>query len=274
MPSISSLPFNYQSISTGTRATGNGTSGSPIDVPDGVIDNDALADMATKTYKGRTSAGTGVPEDVGIATVKADLSVDDLVTLSGVADGATNLGTFTGTTIADSQTIKAALQALETALEAVSAGASYAWYDMGSDNIWIKATTDPTAWFTRNAAGSYSIVVADGQELSAIRFISKASAIGADQNIPGGAITIELDYSTFNSGAGIGWSDRSDLGNTPTLRGMDTSGNCVAAGSVTASSVTLTVASVAVDVVTINGGSISSVFADGSDIFLENLDLQ
>jgi hypothetical protein len=43
-----------------------------------------------------------------------------LVTLSGVADSATNLGTFTGTTIADSVTVKAALQSLETAVEEVN----------------------------------------------------------------------------------------------------------------------------------------------------------
>lgn len=50
-------------------------------------------------------------------STKSLLSVDDLVTLSGVADGAAHLGTFTGTTIADSSTNKVALQALETAVE-------------------------------------------------------------------------------------------------------------------------------------------------------------
>lgn len=49
--------------------------------------------------------------------MKEGLSVDDLVTLSGVADGATHLGTFTGSTINDSQTVKQALQSLETAIE-------------------------------------------------------------------------------------------------------------------------------------------------------------
>ena len=44
--------------------------------------------------------------------------VTDLRTLSGTADEAEDLGTFTGATIADSSTIKAALQALETAVEA------------------------------------------------------------------------------------------------------------------------------------------------------------
>lgn len=46
-----------------------------------------------------------------------DSNVDDLITLSGVAENSTNLGSFTGTTIPDNQTIKQALQALETEVE-------------------------------------------------------------------------------------------------------------------------------------------------------------
>jgi len=57
----------------------------------------------------------------GLATsstiTEIDGNVDDLVSLSGVAENDTDLGTFTGNTIADSSTIKAALQSLETALE-------------------------------------------------------------------------------------------------------------------------------------------------------------
>ena len=49
----------------------------------------------------------------------ASLSVDDLITLSGVATGAVNLGSFTGSSIADNLTIKAAFQDLESDLEAL-----------------------------------------------------------------------------------------------------------------------------------------------------------
>ena len=56
------------------------------------------------------------------AAIKALLDVDDLITLSGVSAGAVNLGTFTGSTISDNGTIKAALQELETGLEGVSGG--------------------------------------------------------------------------------------------------------------------------------------------------------
>ena len=51
--------------------------------------------------------------------------INNLQTLSGVADGSTSLATFTGGTIADNSTIKAALQALETAVEAAG-GSNFA----------------------------------------------------------------------------------------------------------------------------------------------------
>ena len=44
-----------------------------------------------------------------------DGNVDNLIDLSGVAENATGLGTFTGSTISDASTIKDALQDLETA---------------------------------------------------------------------------------------------------------------------------------------------------------------
>ena len=67
-------------------------------------------------------------DDAGTSKLRAilptssSLSVDDLITLSGVAEGSQHLGAFTGSTIADNQTIKVALQALETAVEGAAGG--------------------------------------------------------------------------------------------------------------------------------------------------------
>ena len=49
-----------------------------------------------------------------------DQNVDDLVTLSGVSENSTDLGTFSGSTISDNTVIKSALQELETAVESAS----------------------------------------------------------------------------------------------------------------------------------------------------------
>jgi hypothetical protein len=50
-----------------------------------------------------------------------EVHIDNAATLSGVAKDSTNLGAFTGSTISDTSNIKAALQALETAIETPSA---------------------------------------------------------------------------------------------------------------------------------------------------------
>ena len=47
----------------------------------------------------------------------AEFNVDHIITLTGVASASDHLGTFTGSTISDNQTIKAAIQALETSVE-------------------------------------------------------------------------------------------------------------------------------------------------------------
>jgi hypothetical protein len=50
---------------------------------------------------------------------------DNLVTLSGVASNAVNLGTFTGAVIPDNSTVKGALQALETEIGTLASGMTF-----------------------------------------------------------------------------------------------------------------------------------------------------
>ena len=52
----------------------------------------------------------------------ATTDISDLQTLTGIADGSSDLGTFSGSTISDTTDIKTALQELETAVEAAEAG--------------------------------------------------------------------------------------------------------------------------------------------------------
>jgi hypothetical protein len=71
------------------------------------------------------------------AASDAQADVNDLVTLSGVAANATDLGTFTGSTIPDASTIKAAIQALESELEAIPSPFYYA-------GVYAASTNTPT----------------------------------------------------------------------------------------------------------------------------------
>jgi hypothetical protein len=75
-------------------------------------------DQADEILTNPSISGT-VGETVQVVLQEHEDRLDDLVTLSGVAANSESLGTFTGVTIPDSSTVKAALQALETAHEEV-----------------------------------------------------------------------------------------------------------------------------------------------------------
>jgi len=82
---------------------------------DAIIIGDASDSNATK----KTTVANLVTflNDASVLTNVGSSIATSLVSLSGVSSGSTHLGTFTGSTISDSQTIKQALQANETAIE-------------------------------------------------------------------------------------------------------------------------------------------------------------
>jgi len=87
----------------------------------GTFTGTTIAD--SQTVKAALQALETAVESKGSATSLTSLTtaVGDLNTLSGVAQNDEDLGTFTGSTIADSVTIKTALQTLETTVEDISA---------------------------------------------------------------------------------------------------------------------------------------------------------
>lgn len=62
-----------QTIALTGDVTGSGTGSFAATIASDAVSNTKLANMATKTYKGRTTAATGDPEDVAVATLKTDL---------------------------------------------------------------------------------------------------------------------------------------------------------------------------------------------------------
>jgi len=104
-----------------------------------------------QTIKEALQALETAVESKGNATSLTSLTtaVGDLNLLSGVAQNAEDLGSFTGSTIANNQTVKEALQSLETAAEDISA-VDAAVVDAGDNvNRLVAATsaeTEPTTW--------------------------------------------------------------------------------------------------------------------------------
>ena len=96
----------------------------------------ALVDASPATLDTLNELAAALNDDANFATTVTDaialkldsagaaeaLDVDHLITLSGVAAASDNLGTFTGSTITDNVTVKAALQELETAVDSLGGG--------------------------------------------------------------------------------------------------------------------------------------------------------
>ena len=116
---------------------------------------EANASAITSEATTRGSADTTLTNNLA----ETDTNTDDLVTLSGVAENSTTLGTFSGSTLADNETIKSALQDLETAVETKAATGANVNTLTGSQS----ADTEPA---------SYLFLVVDASDGS-IKVISK-----------------------------------------------------------------------------------------------------
>ena len=63
----------YSGLVSNANHSGDATGSTVLTIAANAVTNAKAAQMATKTYKGRTTAGTGNSEDVAVATLKTDL---------------------------------------------------------------------------------------------------------------------------------------------------------------------------------------------------------
>ena len=128
-------------------ATLSGVAKDEVDL--GTFSGTTIAD--DQTIKEALQALETAVESKGSATSLTSLTtaVGDLNTLTGVAQNAEDLGSFTGSTISNNLTVKAAIQEVETSLEDISA-VDTAVVDAGDNVNRLVASTsadaEPTAW--------------------------------------------------------------------------------------------------------------------------------
>ena len=135
----SKIEANDQAAATASALTETDGNVDDLILLSGVAENESdlgeftgttIADNAT-VYDALQALETAVETKATTATVNTlTTRVGDINSLSGVAANSINLGSFTGSTIADNKTVKAALQALETAIEAESAARGSAITDL------------------------------------------------------------------------------------------------------------------------------------------------
>ena len=159
-----------------------------------------------------------------------DGNVNDLISLSGVAENATNLGTFSGSTISDNTTIKNALSQLELKAEAaqltVASGSSSLLSISGNEisvsNLLISSVTvDETQTSLANyitnestdfqAMGEGDILILSNTALNEVYIHNGSTSAGS--NVASSMTAVQLDLNTatvkglFSAGAGLTYSD-------------------------------------------------------------------
>lgn len=99
---ISGTNTGDQTITLTGDVTGSGTSSFSATLSNDAVSNAKLANVPTATFKGRTTAGTGDPEDLSVAQAKALLNLagsntgDQTITLTGDVTGS-GTGSFAAT---------------------------------------------------------------------------------------------------------------------------------------------------------------------------------
>lgn len=110
------ISTNTSNISTNASNIATNTADISQEITDRTNADNALQSQITSNDGDIATNVSNIATNTSDIT-ELELNQDDLITLSGVPENSTDLGTFTGSTIPDNQTNKQALQSLETGLE-------------------------------------------------------------------------------------------------------------------------------------------------------------
>ena len=187
----------------------------------------ALAAVQADVDANEASITAALGTVIGIqATVVSEVgtntaNIDDLATLSGVAIGSTTLGTFSGSTISDASTIKAALQDLENGVDnALGGGAAATSVET------VALSTNAAHYLTfvnaNNVSGTQESVFTD----AGIQYNPSSNLLTVGEIVVAGDLTVNGSQTIINTTTITTEDKNITLGNTsaPTESSADGGG--------------------------------------------------
>ena len=167
-----------------------------------------LIDSAPGTLDTLNELAAALNDDANFATTVTGLitdnetHIDNLATLSGLAKDSTSLGTFTGATITDSTTIKAALQELETAAEETDTNANDLVTLTGlAENSTAYNVTGDAADFTGTTLAGLDLTILSALQALGTKCDSLTNDISSESSTRASAdttLTADLDEVELN----------------------------------------------------------------------------
>jgi hypothetical protein len=184
----------------------------------------SVEDFATAGGSGTGPVSDGASSlsmtDIATQAEQDALQTDDIWTLTGLTIGDTSFGTFTGTTLSDSETLKNLLQELETAVEGAGGGSAIT-FDIGDDGgndstdlSEIATTGDTNSIFTESSANKMLVNLSNNWPTADLAStLTITDTAGANENnalvftpdgdTDGGDLGLESDSSlTYNPDTG------------------------------------------------------------------------
>ena len=160
---------------------------------DNIVEGSTNLFITDSRVRGALSAGGDLNYNASTGRFsidQADLNVDDLISLTGRANGSTHLSAFTGSTITDNNTIKGALQELETSLE----------LKQNASALGSAAFTASTAYAT-SSQGALADSAIQPADLATVATTGAYSDLSGLPTLGTAAATASTDYATSSQGA-------------------------------------------------------------------------
>ena len=231
---------NAATVTTNANLTGDVTSiGNASTIATGVVTNTKLANMATQTLKGRTTAGTGAAEDLTATQATAILNpftsaLKGLVPASGggttsflradgtfaIPSGTTN-GTVTSTSVVSANgmagtvanptttpaitlttTVNGMVKGNGTALSAATSGTDYAPGTAGNTTGIVKSTTGTGALTTANASDFPTLnqnTTGTAANITGVLNTTSHPALTGDVTTPSGSVATTISNSAVTN---------------------------------------------------------------------------
>jgi hypothetical protein len=190
------------------------------------INSSGVVTLTNSSVTGQQLTGLNVASGgsiTGTDTIKqafGKLSHDqsDLITLSGVSRGATDLATFTGTTIPDNRTIKEAIQDLETAVESAAGGGITAAYSFMTDGATTSTAAGNDTFEFRSANNAITVAVTNDDATYNDNLLLTFNVGNVDHDSLSGFVGNEhINHGSVSITAGTGLDGGGDITTSRTL---------------------------------------------------------